>query len=125
MTRTRQARARWLVVVVFAIGMAWVEAAAVYYLRAMVDRLDPYQANPLPMHGVLEPVELVQYQRAQLNELLNVPVDPSSDLEAWETGDTLVDQWPKQLPDLRPRIQEADRRYQQLLDRFRKSPSQP
>jgi len=68
--------------------------------------------------------DLVQYQRAQLNELLTVPVDPNSDLEAWETGDTLVDQWPKQLPDLRPRIQEADKRYQQLLDRFRKSASQ-
>jgi hypothetical protein len=68
--------------------------------------------------------DLVQYQRAQLNELLTVAVDPNSDLEAWETGDTLVDQWPKQLPDLKPRIQEADRRYQQLLDRFRKSASQ-
>jgi hypothetical protein len=68
--------------------------------------------------------DLVKYQRAQLNELLTVPVDPNSDLEAWETGDTLVDQWPKQLPDLRPRIEEADRRYQQLLDRFRKSSSQ-
>jgi hypothetical protein len=66
-------------------------------------------------------VELVQYQRAQLNELLTIPVDPNSDLEAWETGDTLVDQWPKQLPVLRPRIREADQRYQQLLDRFRKS----
>jgi hypothetical protein len=27
--------------------------------------------------------ELVQYQRAQLNGLLTVPVDPNSDLEAW------------------------------------------
>ena len=26
--------------------MAWVEAASVYYLRVLVDRLDPYQANP-------------------------------------------------------------------------------
>jgi hypothetical protein len=51
-------------------------------------------------------------------------VDPNSDLEAWETGDTLVDQWPQQLPLLKPRIEDADRRYQQLLDRLRK-PSQP
>jgi hypothetical protein len=43
---------RWLLVVLFAIGMAWVEAASVYYLRAMVDRVDPYQLNPLPIHGV-------------------------------------------------------------------------
>src|SRR6202035_3179221 len=54
------ARTRWWLVVVFAIGMAWVEAASVYYLRVMIDRLDPYQANPLPMRGVLEPVELVR-----------------------------------------------------------------
>jgi hypothetical protein len=40
--------------------MAWVEAASVYYLRVMVDRLDPYQANPLPISGVLGEVELVR-----------------------------------------------------------------
>ena len=67
---------------------------------------------------------LVDYQRAQLNELLTVPIDPNSDLEAWETGDTLVDQWPQQLPLLRPRIEEADRRYRQLLERLRSSSSQ-
>jgi hypothetical protein len=50
----------WLVVVLFAAGMAWVEAAAVYYLRALVDRIEPYQANPLPLHSVLGPVELVR-----------------------------------------------------------------
>src|SRR5262245_40723288 len=49
--------ARWLVVVLFATGMAWVEAACVYYLRVMVDRVEPYQANPLPMRGNLGPVE--------------------------------------------------------------------
>jgi len=64
---------------------------------------------------------LVEYQRAQLTELLTIPVDPNSDLESWETGDTLVDQWPKQLPLLRPRIEQANRRYQELLDRFKKS----
>ena len=53
-------RACWLLVVVFAIGMAWVEAACVYYLRVMVDRLNPYQANPLPMRGILGQVELVR-----------------------------------------------------------------
>ena len=67
---------------------------------------------------------LVEYQRAQLNELLTVPIDPNSDLEAWETGDTLVDQWPQQLPLLKPRIEEADRRYRQLLERYRGGSSQ-
>ena len=54
------ARTRWLLVVVFAIGMACVEAASVYYLRVVVDRLDPYQPNPLPMRGPLEQVELAR-----------------------------------------------------------------
>ena len=40
--------------------MAWVEAACVYYLRVLVDRVDPYQANPLPIRGVLGQVELVR-----------------------------------------------------------------
>jgi hypothetical protein len=51
-------RARWGVVVVFAIAMAWLEAATVFYIRALVDRIDPYQANPLPIHGALGSVEL-------------------------------------------------------------------
>ena len=56
----RPALARWCLVVMFAAGMAWVEAASVYYLRVMVDRIEPYQMNPLPMHGVLGPVEVVR-----------------------------------------------------------------
>jgi hypothetical protein len=45
----------------FAIAMAWVEAASVFYIRALVDRIEPYQANPLPvetMTGALGHVEL-------------------------------------------------------------------
>jgi hypothetical protein len=68
---------------------------------------------------------LVDYQRAQLNELLTVPIDPTSDLEAWETGDALVDEWPKQLPLLKPRIEEADKKYQQLLERLKRYAPQP
>ena len=43
MTRRAGARARWWLVVAFAIGMAWVEAASVYYLRVIADRVEPYQ----------------------------------------------------------------------------------
>jgi hypothetical protein len=71
MNRSARARTRWLLVAVFAIGMGWVEAATVYYLRAMVDRLDPYQANPLPMSGILEQVELVR-EAATLAMLLSI-----------------------------------------------------
>ena len=58
--RGRTERARWMIVVTFAAGMAWVEAACVYYLRVLVDRVQPYQPNPLPIHGTLGEVELVR-----------------------------------------------------------------
>jgi hypothetical protein len=51
-------RVRWGIVVAFAIAMAWVEAASVFYIRALVDRIEPYQANPLPINGPLGNVEL-------------------------------------------------------------------
>jgi len=60
MTRLSPARRRWLIVVAFAVGMAWVEAASVYYIRALVDRIEPYQADPLPIAGALGQVELVR-----------------------------------------------------------------
>jgi hypothetical protein len=60
MTASRQERVRWLVVVLFAAGMAWVESASVYYLRVLVGRVEPYQAIPLPISGVLGQVELVR-----------------------------------------------------------------
>jgi hypothetical protein len=60
MTFMTRARVCWLVVVVFAIAMAWLEAATVYYLRILVDRLEPYQADPLPMSGIVGQVELVR-----------------------------------------------------------------
>jgi hypothetical protein len=47
-------------VVVFAAAMAWVEAAVVLYLRTLVDRLEPYQPNPLPMATGLGSAELVR-----------------------------------------------------------------
>src|SRR5215470_14654487 len=51
-------RTRWVIVVAFAIAMAWVEAASVFYIRALVDRIEPYQADPLPVNGALGNVEL-------------------------------------------------------------------
>jgi len=60
MMRTSPTRTSWLLVVSFAIAMAWVEAACVYDLRVLVDRLQPYQSNPLPMAGVLGQVELAR-----------------------------------------------------------------
>jgi hypothetical protein len=60
MTTFIKLHSRWLVVVAFAIAMAWLESATVYYLRTLVDRVEPYQPNPLPIQGVLGQVELVR-----------------------------------------------------------------
>jgi hypothetical protein len=58
MTEHRSERIRWAVVITFAIAMAWVEAASVFYIRALVGRIEPYQLDPLPIDGALGTVEL-------------------------------------------------------------------
>jgi hypothetical protein len=40
--------------------MAWVEAACVFYLRTLVDRIEPYQAHPLPDSAALGGAELAR-----------------------------------------------------------------
>ena len=62
----------WLVVILFAVAMAWVEAASVY-IRVVVDRIVPYQQNPLPVGGVLGAVELVR-EASTLIMLLTVGI---------------------------------------------------
>ena len=42
---------RWWMVVFYATAMAWVESAVVFYLRSMIDRIEPYQPDPLPIIG--------------------------------------------------------------------------
>jgi hypothetical protein len=51
-------RTRWAIAVCFAIAMACLEAATVFYIRTLVDRIEPYQPNPLPIAGTLGTVEL-------------------------------------------------------------------
>jgi hypothetical protein len=51
-------RIRWAIVMVFAMAMAWVESASVFYIRTLVDRIEPYQAQPLPLNDGLGYVEL-------------------------------------------------------------------
>ena len=58
MTGQWSERVRWSIVIAFAIAMAWVESASVYYIRALVDRIEPYQANPLPLNDAIGWVEL-------------------------------------------------------------------
>jgi hypothetical protein len=74
MTQTNLGRTcggRWGIVFVFAMAMAWVESAVVFYLRTMIDRLEPYQPMPLPEFGGLGPAELVR-EAATLVMLLTV-----------------------------------------------------
>ncbi len=51
---------RWGVVLLFAAAMAWVEAAVVVDLRTLVNRIQPYQADPLPQSANLGQTELVR-----------------------------------------------------------------
>ena len=51
-------KSKWFVVVIFATAMAWVESAVVVYLRTLIDRIEPYQTNPLPIFGGLGQIEL-------------------------------------------------------------------
>ena|SRR5436190_17745245 len=62
---------RWVTVTIFAVAMAWVEAAVVFYLRTMIGRIDPYQTNPLPEVANLGATELAR-EAATLIMLLMV-----------------------------------------------------
>ncbi len=64
-------RTRWFIVVMFAIAMAWMESATVVYLRVLVGRIDPYQANPLPVSVGLGKTELIR-EAATLIMLLTI-----------------------------------------------------
>ena len=44
----------------FALAMAWMESATVFYLRTLVGRVDPYQVAPLPSHLLLGNIELIR-----------------------------------------------------------------
>jgi hypothetical protein len=64
-------KSRLFHVAIFAVAMAWVEAAVVLYLRVLVDRLQPYQADPLPHFGGLGGAEIIR-EAATLAMLLSV-----------------------------------------------------
>ena len=51
---------RWAWVATYAAAMAWVEAAVVVYLRTLINRMEPYQPNPLPVSVGLGQIELVR-----------------------------------------------------------------
>src|SRR6059036_1794537 len=61
---------RWLVVATYAAAMAWVESAVVYYLRTMIDRIEPHQPNPLPIIGGLGKAEMLREAATMLMLLM-------------------------------------------------------
>ena len=61
----------WIVVSVFALAMAWMEAATVVYLRTLTSRIQPYQATPLPVSVGLGQIEIVR-EAATMVMLLTV-----------------------------------------------------
>ncbi|MEX2272682.1 MAG: CehA/McbA family metallohydrolase [Vicinamibacterales bacterium] len=63
---------------------------------------------------------LVTIQLGYLNDLLTEPVNADGDLEFFETRETILEEWKRQLPTLTPRVREAEARYRALLDRTRK-----
>ncbi len=64
-------KSRLMHVAIFAVAMAWVEAAIVLYLRVLVERLQPYQPDPLPHFGGLGGAEIIR-EAATLVMLLAV-----------------------------------------------------
>jgi hypothetical protein len=62
-----------LTVAFYAAAMAWVEAAVVLYLRTLINRIEPHQAEPLPLVADLGAVELAR-ELATLIMLLTVGV---------------------------------------------------
>lgn len=59
MKTNRSAISRWSFVGIYAAAMTWVESAAVFYLRSMTNRIEPYyQPNPLPVIGGFASAEL-------------------------------------------------------------------
>ncbi len=54
---------RWVVVAVYAVAMAWLESATVVYLRLLNGRLQPYQADPLPLMASTLPLGQIEMVR--------------------------------------------------------------
>lgn len=76
-------------------------------------------ANGQPFWDKERVPQLVQEQEAVLNGLLNTPLKPEEDLEYFATDKLLLEEFPKQLPLLKARVEEVDRKYQSILAQWR------
>ena len=66
-------RFRFAVVIAFSIAMAWMESATVVYLRTLLNRVEPYQSEPLPIAGTFGVTEVVR-EAATLIMLIAVSI---------------------------------------------------
>lgn len=108
-------RSLWLAVRAYGVNAErWyttVAHSAPFYV--IVDDQPTWKSESVP--------ELIDERLRHLEELLSTPIDPVEDLEAFETGDLLIEQWEKQLPHLTARVEEARELYAQLRRRHQES----
>ena len=69
--QTRRLTIRFALIVIFSIAMAWMESSTVFYLRTLVNRIEPYQRTPLPITDSFGVTEIVR-EAATLIMLLTV-----------------------------------------------------
>jgi len=62
--------------------------------------------------------EIVGRLRSRMAELLTSEPDPLEDLEPWDSQATYVERWHVLLPELTERVAQANRLYDELLDRI-------
>lgn len=93
-------------------------------VRAHGDREAPVVAHTAPVYVEVggEPTwdreavpELVAGFEADLDDLLEEPIEPDGDLESWDTREILREEWEAQREGLRERVEEARERYRRLL----------
>lgn len=101
---------------------------AVRAYGARQDRRNMTIAHSAPIYIVVddEPTwkreavpEIIAGLRGQLKQMLTEPYEtPITGNEAWENREVLTEQWRKQRPLLKPRIDLADAAYARLLDQW-------
>jgi hypothetical protein len=77
---------RWFVVFLFALAMAWVEAAVVVDLRTLINRIEPYQPNPLPLGSNLVSLGQIELVRELATLVMLYTV-------GWLAGTTRRSRW--------------------------------
>ncbi len=111
-------RSMWLAVRAYGVNAErWyttVAHSAPFYV--IVDAQPTWNTESVP--------QLIDERLQHLEELLSTPIDPVEDLEAFETGDLLIEQWEQQLPHLTTRVDEARGLYDQLRRRHQQASGQ-